>query len=231
MQEGQDVAAHPPPPPGWFGKIATLGDFAQRRWPAHVVRTCDAWLSQAMHMGPSRLGDRWWPTYLTAPLLRFAWMPGVVDEAWWFGVLMPSCDDVGRYFPLVVSTSRPAPPADAEALQHLDRWHAHVSEAATATLAGASLDAFEASLHRAPSWPRSGPRPGFDAAGHSRSDAFHLRMSQGTVADATAQQRSGLGFWWRDALGHPDTRTWTEAGLPRGERFADLLDRIVHDAP
>ena len=75
--------------PGWYGKVAALGDFAQRRLPQHCVRHCDAWLSGMMQDLPKVLGARWLGTYLTAPVLRFAWAPGVVDMKWWFGVLMP----------------------------------------------------------------------------------------------------------------------------------------------
>src|SRR3954470_21220148 len=88
------------PVAGWYGKLAGLGDFAQRRLPPEWVGACDHWLSGAMRGAREQLGVRWLDIYLTAPVLRFAWAPGVVDPQWWFGVLMPSCDSVGRYFPL-----------------------------------------------------------------------------------------------------------------------------------
>ncbi len=103
-------------PPGWYGKLAMLGDFAQRRLPEHAVRRCDTWLSRAMAAGREHLAANWLDVYLSAPVLRFAWAPGVLDELWWFGVVMPSCDQVGRYFPLLVAQSRTGAPADRIAL-------------------------------------------------------------------------------------------------------------------
>ena len=83
---------------------------------------------------PKVLGARWLDTYLTAPVLRFAWAPGVVDMKWWFGVLMASCDNVGRYFPLVIAQPRTQPPIDRAGLDHLDRWYAVLANAAMRTL-------------------------------------------------------------------------------------------------
>ena len=43
-------------PPGWYGKLAMLGDFAQRRLPEHAVRRCDTWLSQHDPSFSAKLG-------------------------------------------------------------------------------------------------------------------------------------------------------------------------------
>jgi type VI secretion system protein ImpM len=105
---------------GWFGKLAVLGDFASRRLAPDWVNACDEWLSACIEASRRDLGERWTEIYLAAPVWRFAWGPGIVDERWWFGVLMPSCDSVGRYFPLVVTQVRNLPPTDRIALDHLE---------------------------------------------------------------------------------------------------------------
>ncbi|MFT3717383.1 type VI secretion system-associated protein TagF [Pseudorhodoferax sp.] len=136
-------------PPGWFGKLAMLGDFAHRRLPEPVLRQLDRWLSATMQALPQALGERWPQAYLEAPLLRFAWAPGVVDAQWWFGVLMPSCDKVGRYFPLVVLQA-----GEGEGAAMPEDWYAALERAALGTLErGASLAAFEATVAAAPPWP------------------------------------------------------------------------------
>ena len=91
---------------GWFGKLAFLGDFASRRLSAEWVQSCDQWLSGCMESAARQLGSGFLPAYLHAPVWRFACGPGVMDEQWWFGVLMASCDKVGRYFPIVVAQPR-----------------------------------------------------------------------------------------------------------------------------
>lgn len=100
--------------PGWFGKLPMLGDFAQRRLPPLFVEKVDAWLSQGMAASREALGEAWLETYLGAPLWCFAWSPEVIDESWWFGVMMPSVDAVGRYFPLVVAARGAARRAPAQ---------------------------------------------------------------------------------------------------------------------
>ena len=150
-----------PAVPGWFGKVVMLGDFAHRRLSPEFIAVCDPWLSQGISSSRVQLGSQWLDTYLTAPVWRFAWAPGLVDQQWWFGVLMPSVDAVGRYFPLVVCGSDHAPPMSIDALDALFRWYTHAGRAALATLQpGASLDSFEAELACAPPWHAMWHRPG-----------------------------------------------------------------------
>jgi len=227
--------------PAWFGKVATLGDFAHRRLPAPVRATCDAWLSRAMRQAEARLGSHWLPLYLTAPLLRFAWAPGVVDPRWWFGVLMPSCDDVGRYFPLLVASSRTTPPVEGAALAQLERWYGHLARAATSTLQGASIDTFEAALRAAPAWPQ----PAAESASASTplpidgvADLATLLARGGPLPRGAPLERwlaalaarglhdalQGRTVWWRAADEAHAPHLEIVEGLPEDERFVDLLD-------
>ncbi|MET0351344.1 MAG: type VI secretion system-associated protein TagF, partial [Rhizobacter sp.] len=107
---------------GWYGKLSVLGDFAHRRLPQPFVDVLDDWLSRGMEASRAQLGDEWLDVYLTGPLWRFALAPGVVDPQWWFGVMMPSVDKVGRYFPLVVARAAAMAPESAAGVAGLDRW-------------------------------------------------------------------------------------------------------------
>lgn len=173
-------------PPGWYGKLAMLGDFAQRRLPDEVVQRLDRWLAAAMQALPHTLGERWPQAYLEAPLLHFAWAPGVLGPAWWFGVLMPSCDRVGRYFPLLLAQAAAQPPHDSAGLERLAAWYEAAGSACLQTLEdGASLAGFEAALAAIEPWP--GP----DARARRWVDAVH-----GLARDALAVQLAGQGLWW-----------------------------------
>ncbi len=217
--------------PGWYGKLATLGDFAQRRLPSELVRRCDEWLSHAMQASRQQLGERWLGVYLTAPVLRFAWAPGVVDAAWWFGVLMPSCDNVGRYFPLMVVQRRAQPPQDGVTLAHLDAWYAHIAHAATQTLGdGATLARFEQALAEAPPWPAAHPdgmrMPAPIAGGtHHALDApaSLVHGLQALAAQCLQARFEGCSVWWRhdEATHMPSARVVT--GLPDPALFAHML--------
>ena len=89
--------------PGFYGKLPSLGDFVSRRLPAELVQPWDLWLRECLVESRAQLGDAWLETYLTSPLWRFVLTPGVAGRSAWAGVLMPSVDRVGRYFPLTLA--------------------------------------------------------------------------------------------------------------------------------
>jgi type VI secretion system protein ImpM len=87
---------------GLYGKLPCRGDFLQRRAPQDFVDVWDAWLQECIHESRERLRDSWLETYLTAPVWRFVLASGVCGEGSYAGILVPSVDRVGRYFPLTV---------------------------------------------------------------------------------------------------------------------------------
>lgn len=210
--------------PGWYGKLSCMGDFAHRRLPPQWIRTCDEWLSRELRAAEQALGVQWLRVYLTAPVLRFAWAPDVIDDRWWFGVLMPSCDNVGRYYPLLVAQQRPGPPDDGAAWDHLERWYEHVAAAALRTLedADGTLEALESSLARAPSWPRCEPgspvRFTRDAAGDHLQSPQRLALSRWVqmlaLHELPARWR-GCTIWWRSSALDDGQSVDVSAGLPR----------------
>ncbi len=208
--------------PGWYGKVSSLGDFAHRRLSPSWVASCDRWLSAALVDSRAELGASWLDTYLTAPVLRFVWAPDAIDERWWFGVLMASCDNVGRYFPLVIAQSRESPPLDGAALDHLERWYAGVANAALLTLSDAdgSLEAMEAALVQLPAWP-AGSSPGRGTDGDEAVSPIG-----GVLGRWTAERRAVCTAWWAIAEGE-SPRIVEIDGLPDGERFGQLLAMAV----
>ena len=220
--------------PGWYGKLASQGDFAARRLPDEWVRACDEWLSACVADSQRQLGGRWLETYLNAPVQRFAWGPGVADEHWWFGVLMPSCDNVGRYFPLVVAECRMQAPMDRVGLDHLDAWWIHIARAALATLAeGASLAAFEEDLHAAPPWPGGGMiAPVLATMASGRWDqrvSPHATLGElalGLAAGDLQQRLARATFWWPLRSNGEGGAYTLLAGLPPPVAFAGMLAAI-----
>jgi len=89
--------------PGFFGKLPMRGDFVVRRLPPQFVRVWDAWLQQTLAKSQEQLGGQWTDIYLSSPLWRFGISSGICGENGWIGVLMPSVDQAGRYFPLTVA--------------------------------------------------------------------------------------------------------------------------------
>ena len=90
------------PVAGFFGKLPAHGDFVERGWPPGGTAAWDDWLQQALAVSREQLGERWLDVYLTSPIWRFGLSAGCLDQLHWLGVLLPSVDSVGRYFPLVL---------------------------------------------------------------------------------------------------------------------------------
>jgi type VI secretion system ImpM family protein len=102
--------------PGLFGKLPASGDFVLFDVEPAVREPLDGWLSEGMadlNGRPDGLSH-----YLVAPVWRFWCAPGVLGGTPVCGLVMPSVDRVGRYFPLCVVKQGAGPdsPAAADAL-------------------------------------------------------------------------------------------------------------------
>lgn len=151
------------PLPSWYGKLPSLGDFASRRLEPLFIEPWDCWLAAGLASW-REVDAAWLERYLGAPPLRFALGAGVPFEhsPGYTGVLMPSVDRVGRYFPLTVVRPRglhqdQVPAAGLQALE----------EVAVSALQGDwSVERFETELGElaelddtaatGPAWPADG---------------------------------------------------------------------------
>jgi len=123
---------------GLFGKVPDLGDFVTRRLPAEFVSPWDAWLEAGIAESRARLGVIWEERYQNAPAWRFILAPGTCGDSAWAGVLQPSVDRVGRYFPLTLAA--PLPP-DVDVLETMIAavaWHDRLEQVAAGALDGST---------------------------------------------------------------------------------------------
>ena len=192
--------------PGWFGKLPGMGDFAHRRLPESFRAVWDQWLQRGM----SRLRDRhadWTERYLEAPIWCFALGRQVAGEQAWIGVLMPSVDGVGRYFPfaLAIELDASAPGClQGAALAAALRWWAHATQAALEGLDG-DLDAlrFDAVLHRL------------------FVEGVSSDLPEGSV-ESLDLPPAGASLWLSDPAAEHGVRMLS-TGLPRDEQFDALF--------
>ncbi len=91
------------PTQGFFGKIPARGDFVRSGLPRAFIEPWDRWLELVLAGSRERLGDAWRPAWLEAAVWRFALAPGMAGPMAAYGVLLPSVDSHGRYFPLTVA--------------------------------------------------------------------------------------------------------------------------------
>jgi type VI secretion system protein ImpM len=90
---------------GFFGKMPGRGDFVRRDLPNAFVDIWDEWLTECIARSRAALGHRWTDAWLCAPVWRFALGGGLCGPTAWAGVMMPSVDSAGRYFPLTLVAS------------------------------------------------------------------------------------------------------------------------------
>src|ERR671922_2029225 len=92
---------------GFYGKLPSHGDFLRRRVSDAFLHVWDGWLQECMIASQRALGDRWLDVYLTSPAWRFGCAAGACGPSPVVGVMVPSVDRVGRYFPLTLVAELP----------------------------------------------------------------------------------------------------------------------------
>ena len=227
---------------GWYGKIPSIGDFASRRLSADFIKTWDLWLQHAMAASRAQLGERWLNLYLTGPIWRFVLMPGVCarQSSLWTGILMPSVDKVGRYFPLTIALPIEDRAGTMLTVFSAQSWFAELEQLALATL---NVNVLPEELDRNLG---ENPFPAQEPGGlHSNAQAlaawwetggdapkaFALPTahSLGDLFDATAERLlnttgSGKSFWWAVSPEAGSTQLHCFSGLPPDIYFASMLE-------
>lgn len=126
-----------------YGKLPAKGDFLSRNLPREFIDTWDEWLQGGMNASRQALGDGWLEIYLTSPLWRFVLPAGACGLNAWCGVVMPSMDKVGRYFPMAVFRKlSPGVSPLCVAVQN-DHWFESVESILLNALDNQSLDVDE----------------------------------------------------------------------------------------
>lgn len=186
----------------FYGKLPARGDFITRSLPREFINQWDDWLQSGMNASRQALGDAWLDTYLTSPLWRFALPAGICGNTAWTGVLMPSMDKVGRYFPMTVVRQVDGTRSPVTVAAQNPRWFGAVEELLLDALDAQQLDlnVFEQSLRNVPFEDRELlARSPIDAGGSRIALDESLDVSRsllGFVRDGVEQATGGMCFWW-----------------------------------
>jgi type VI secretion system protein ImpM len=196
--------------PAWFGKLPGMGDFAQRRMAPGFLEVWDRWLQHGLQQMRAQRDD-WLAYYLEAPLWCFALGQGVVGVKPWIGVLMPSVDSVGRYFPLtlVIELEQDVPAASHDPMAGMRSWWARSAQAALSAL-DADLDA-----------------SAFDVALQRQFGVLSGKAE--SVSAIAALPAAGMSSWFAN-METANEVTYTVQGLP-GDVFFDVLFGCAEQIP
>jgi type VI secretion system protein ImpM len=205
------------------------------------VSRWDTWLQQSIAASRSHLGEDWLDIYMTSPIWRFALFPGVCGERVWAGVLMPSVDKVGRYFPLTLTVALEARADTSMAIFMADAWYAALEDVALSVLrVDGSLDDLEVSLLQSPFplttassdpgqpelskliawWRLPGAEPLTLSLQHAGAVEKFMGMTMNGVFSTSGY---GKSVWWSWKQDTDEGVLHCCEGLPPADHFATML--------
>lgn len=213
---------------GFFGKIPARGDFVTRRLAPAVVKPLDDWLQTSLSTSRRQLGDDWLPSYLGTPIWRFVLGPGVCGDTAIAGVLMPSVDRVGRYFPLVLAAPLPGCTAPVRLIEGARTWFDTVESLALSSLDDVfDFEAFDLATRDLGAPPYETAGEGGDASG------FRIGLDGNGGLDSTyghLLDQVLIGFnnrfslWWTTGSDRVAASLLVAPGLPAAQNYAAFLD-------
>lgn len=112
---------------GFYGKLPARGDFVRLGLPRDFTDRWDEWLAGVMTASRAHMGDDWLPAFLESPVWRFILPAGLCGGRAALGLMLPSVDRAGRYFPLTFAAlfeGRPPAAEDPATTAWLDRCEA-----------------------------------------------------------------------------------------------------------
>lgn len=216
--------------PGFFGKIPARGDFVSRRLGPGLVQPLDEWLQASIATSRRQMGEAWLPSYLETPIWRFVLGPGVCGEAPLAGVLMPSVDRVGRYFPLVLATPLPGCVAPTRLIDSAAAWFEKAENLALSCLDdGFVFDRFDQALcglgappydtTRGSSSQQSGLRVGLGEQEGRRAETYGRLLDQVLIGF-----NNRFSLWWTSGSDRVASSLLIAPGLPAPQNFAAFMD-------
>ncbi|MEA3275768.1 MAG: type VI secretion system-associated protein TagF [Pseudomonadota bacterium] len=218
------------PGPGIYGKVPSNGDFVTRRLPAAFVEPWDLWLQDALSDSRDQLGARWLEIYLTSPIWRFVLSPGLAGQDPWAGVLMPSVDRVGRYFPLTLACPLPVSGNPIQVMTGGGAWFGAAETLLLTCLEDdfdlAAFDRQVLEMGPPPAQPAASPM--VPAAGN----AFRVPLERATelatvcpelLRQALGELFFGYSLWWSEGSEMVQPSLLVCQGLPPTKGFSALL--------
>ncbi len=225
--------------PGYYGKIPSKGDFITRHLPGSFIEPWDQWLQSSIAASKAQLGEQWLDFYLTCPIWRFVISSAVCDEQAWTGILIPSVDRVGRYFPFSIALPLGTSNQLLAIAGNEDEWFSQAETLAlTALDRDRQLDALNRSfdeLGLPPGLTHPGGPPeqkdintGLNDSGHwhlSCSATTSINRSLITLLEKLLYERlSHFSVWWTNGSEHIEPSLLICKDLPSAESFSALLD-------
>ncbi len=217
---------------GLFGKVPQQAEFINHFLDKELTELWHQWLQASISVSKEQLGDQWIEYYLTSPIWHFALSPGLVSPHGVVGLLMPSVDEVGRYFPVTMMHAADHDPWSA--YLNGEQWF-HGAESVLLNVLDEDM-----SYNHWIGQVEGIPEPRFALLDKYQMDAGHSSARAGLVSNLGGHSHSGLmhtlmqglterafgpfGLWWTAGSEHIEPCLAVSAQMPDAGQFAALLD-------
>jgi type VI secretion system protein ImpM len=210
---------------GFYGKIPARGDFVSRGLDHNFIHRWDEWLQSAIRASRAALQDRWLDLYLVGPIWRFYLSRGICGDSAVAGVMIPSVDAVGRYFPFMVGTPIDESGRAEGSMAPSESWYDAV-EARTLRALEPDFDLHELDQPLAQEFPRfswqdraarSVPKPGLCIA------STDCTISS-AMLDFISEYDPPLALFWTNGSIHVQPCCLVCGELPAAESCTSMLD-------
>lgn len=203
---------------GYFGKVPPTGDFVSRNLDSAVKEGFDRWLGQSLDKSRAQLKDGWLNSFLTAPVWRFLLDRQMGGGKLVAGIMMPSVDKVGRYFPFSLLIELENAPVDSVFLAACDQLLGQFEDLLLSALSeDFDLDYFDYQVGMA-----ARKFVGKDLADGTLTVS---RFDELRELDRQMQrlQPSGGSVWWTDGSEHRKADILIHDSMPVSGAFAAML--------
>jgi type VI secretion system protein ImpM len=228
---------------GFFGKLPSHGDFVRRRVSEAFVDVWDTWAQECLEASRITLGDRWLDVYLTSPVWRFLGAAGAAGPLPVMGLMAPSVDRVGRYFPLTVVAELPDAVEPVSTATRAAAFFEAAEQLVIDILAAETVDFDGFDRAVAQLGHELEPAVTMTAAVLGREAVEVLRVDQSSqwqvplgsppdlgdllrqiLTQQLHESYEPLALWWTDGSGIVEPSCLISKGLLHPDTFAALLD-------
>jgi type VI secretion system protein ImpM len=204
---------------GYFGKMPKSGDFVSRNVDPVIKDGFDRWLQESITESQAQLKESWLSAFLTAPIWRFLLLDQFGASKAMLGIMIPSVDKVGRYFPLSVFIEISGLQLDHGAMVICDEILHEFEDLLLGVLSEElDQDFFDYQLGLAARRLADKPLQNPNSTGSKQFGEM-----EGLAHRLLDLQGSGGTLWWTEGSDHRQPDTLLYQAMPNNTVFASFL--------
>ncbi|VAW45390.1 Protein phosphatase ImpM [hydrothermal vent metagenome] len=218
---------------GLFGKSPQKTDFISHFLPNEFTENWHNWLQSSLSVSREQLGENWLDYYLTSPIWNYAIMPDVITPQAITGVLVPSIDEIGRYFPLTIAHIGAQQPWAA--YLYGNEWYRNLQDVALHALNENTsysqlIDQLEKlPILELPKMPDYTTQMSTHTFAHNQviikpTQQTNQELALSLLTKTYARLLGNYSLWWTEGSEHVEPCLILSANLPDPGQFAAMLD-------